>query len=167
MSEKKYLVIDQQCDGDCWEYVFDTPEEANREAANQWFYMTDRARKSYLTDNWEDIRKGRKSHLFAAIVLREWLRDDAIDEETGEIDWRQYEQCDLFPGAFDSDGARPLLSAAERWESEEGEDEYRRCSPDRLYFDLETGRWGITANLNDDPIDLVLSADGRTVEIAE
>lgn len=90
MDEKKYLSICEMVPvGDRWEWVFDTPEEANRDAKMQWDHLTDREK--------------RKNHVYAVVVKREWLSEDAVDEDTGEINWAMFDSADTFPGAFDSD----------------------------------------------------------------
>lgn len=86
---EKYLVIDEIINGDSFETVCDSAEEANREAAYQWDHLTERERK--------------QRHLYAVIVKREWLSEDAIDEDDGSIDWAMFDQADTFPGAFDSE----------------------------------------------------------------
>lgn len=86
---EKYLVIDEIINGDRFETVCDSAEEANREAAYQWEHLTARERK--------------QRHLYAVVVKREWLSEDAIDEDDGSIEWAMFDQADAFPGAFDSE----------------------------------------------------------------
>lgn len=89
MEEVKYLYIAERIPaGDQWEYVFDTPEEANKAAARAWDYLT--------------YREKQRNHVYAVVVKREWLNEDAVDEDTGEVDWCMFDQADTFPGAFDS-----------------------------------------------------------------
>lgn len=88
--EKKYIVVDEptrRC-GDEWRYVYDTAEEANSAAWRAWNYLTK--------------QEQRERHIWAGLVTHEDLDDDAIDEDTGEIDWRCWVNADTFPGAFDS-----------------------------------------------------------------
>lgn len=91
MSENaKYLCITENTKtDDSWERVFDTAEEANKAAADVWFHLT--------------AREKLVNHVYAAIVRREDLNEDAIDEETGDIDWLTFHSADTFPGAFDSE----------------------------------------------------------------
>lgn len=88
--EQKYLYVAESIpNGDRWEYVFDTPEAANKQAAIAWDYLTPAEKK--------------RNHIYACVVKREWLSEDAVDEDTGEIDWTMFDKADGFPGAFDSD----------------------------------------------------------------
>lgn len=90
MDSVKYLHICESVpSGDRWEWSYDTPEEANDAARRDWEHLTAAERK--------------RRHVYTCIVRREWLNDDAIDEETTDIDWVVFAQTDTFPGAFDSD----------------------------------------------------------------
>lgn len=88
--EKKYIVVDEPTRryGDEWRYVYDTAEEANFAAWRAWNYLTK--------------QEQRERHIWAGLVTHEYLDDDAIDEDTGKIDWRCFVWADTFPGAFDS-----------------------------------------------------------------
>lgn len=89
-AAEKYLHICESVpDGDRWEWVYDTPEGANAAARADWEHLTASEKK--------------RQHIYACIVRREWLDDDAIDEDTGEINWACFYQADTFPGAYDSD----------------------------------------------------------------
>lgn len=86
----KYLCIAENtktCDS--WEWIFDTADEANKAADDLWFHLTAREKLVH--------------HVYAVIVRREHLTDDAIDEETGDIDWLMFHSAGTFPGAFDSE----------------------------------------------------------------
>lgn len=88
--EKKYIVVDDPIGrtGDSWTDVYDTAKEANHAAWRAWNYLTK--------------QEQRERHVWAGLVTHEDLDDDAIDEDTGEIDWRCWVNADTFPGAFDS-----------------------------------------------------------------
>lgn len=87
---ERYVVIDEPkgAAGDVWTDVFETPEEANKHAEGSWEVLTKAERKN--------------RHIFAAKVTENDLADYAVNED-GVIDWECFEQCDTFPGAFDSD----------------------------------------------------------------
>ncbi len=87
-DEKKYIVVCDVDGGDSWTDVYDTAEEANEAALHDWRVLSSHDQ--------------RRQHIWAGIVSREDLGDDAIDEDTGEIDWRCWVNADTFPGAFDS-----------------------------------------------------------------
>nr|DAG36983.1 MAG TPA: hypothetical protein [Caudoviricetes sp.] len=86
----KYVVIDERNGGigDRFEEYFDTIEAANKYAINSWFYLT-------------EIEK-KKRHIFAAVIREEDLAEYAKDEESGEIDWREWISCHTTPQLFDS-----------------------------------------------------------------
>ena len=87
--ESRYIVVNDTLPyGDSWTDVYDTAEEANRAAWYDWNHLTK--------------PEQREQHIWAGLVTREDLGDDAIDEDTGEIDWRCWVNADTFPGAFDS-----------------------------------------------------------------
>lgn len=95
--DKKYIVVDEPAGGfggDVFQEIYDTPEEANAAASYGW---------EHLTRN-----EQRKRHVFAGVVTPEDLPEDAIDEDSGEIDWGAATSIDGFPGAFDSDEARTV-----------------------------------------------------------
>lgn len=64
----------------------DTAEDANREARGAWEQLSEADR--------------RNRQIFAAVVSIDDLADYA--EEDGKIDWACWENCNTFPGAFDS-----------------------------------------------------------------
>lgn len=87
-DEKKYIVVCDVDGGDSWTDVYDTAEEANEAALHDWRVLSSHDQ--------------RRQHIWAGIVSREDLVDDAIDEDTGAIDWRCWTNANTFPGAFDS-----------------------------------------------------------------
>lgn len=151
MDDIKYLAIVWDDDGDRWESVHDTPEAANHDAASKWEHLTPRERE--------------RTHVYACLVRRERLSEDAVDEDTGAIDWSLFEQADGFPGAFDSEEADSLLATAKRWGQAEVDGLPRIIHPDRVHFDLRAKRWLIAAEVNYKPIELTLAADGSTTEV--
>lgn len=86
--EKRYIVVDMPISGtgDSWTDVYGTAEEANREARGAWEQLSEADR--------------RNRQIFAAVVSIDDLADYA--EEEGKIDWACWENCNTFPGAFDS-----------------------------------------------------------------
>ena len=70
--EKRYIVVDMPISGagDSWTDVYDTAEDANREARGAWEQLS------------EEDRRNRQ--IFAAVVSIEDLTDHA--EEDGKID---------------------------------------------------------------------------------
>jgi len=93
MSElKKYVVIVQDKEGDTsydtFYGAFNTLEEANNIAKNTWLHLSARERSERVVD--------------VFTVKREWLNEDAIDED-GNIDWAGFHTADREDGAFDSE----------------------------------------------------------------
>lgn len=93
--ERKYIVVDElKHRGHSygfvarWRYVYDTPEEANAQASMRWYHLTPQERQ--------------KRHVYAGMITRNDLDDDAVDEDTGEVDWKRWNNCNTFPGALDS-----------------------------------------------------------------
>lgn len=93
--ERKYIVVDEfnyrdypHGSGDSWQYVYDTPEEANAQASMRWHHLTSQGRQ--------------KRHVYAGVITQDDLADDAVDEDTGEVDWKRWNNCNTFPGALDS-----------------------------------------------------------------
>lgn len=86
----KYIVIDEWLNGthDRFEEIFDTVDQANRYARLSWELLT----------VWEQQRR----HVFAAVIREEDLAEYAKDEESGEIDWREWVNCHTTPQLFDS-----------------------------------------------------------------
>lgn len=87
-DDQRYIVVCDVDGGDSWTDVYNTAEEANEAALHDWCSLS--------------AHDQRRQHIWAGIVSREDLGDDAIDEDTGEIDWRCWVNADNFPGAFDS-----------------------------------------------------------------
>ena len=71
--------------------MFRTPEDANREAAMQWSYLT-RAEKKHC-------------HIYACLVTEDDLDPDDVEDYglDGDKVWCGHISADGFPGAFDSD----------------------------------------------------------------
>lgn len=90
---KKYLVIDRVNDGngDQFEDVFNTLEEANKEASIQWDHLTDFEKKN--------------RHIFVGMVedTTEYLCEEAFEEDG--VDFRCFHSCHMEEGFFDSDKA--------------------------------------------------------------
>ena len=86
----KYIVVDELESGfgDCFETIHDTAEQANRFARGSWEPLT--------------AREQQRRHIFAAVIREEDLAEYAKDEETGEIDWREWINCHTTPQLFDS-----------------------------------------------------------------
>ena len=80
--EKSYIVVDMPISGtgDSWTDVYGT------EARGAWDQLSEADR--------------RNRQIFAAVVSIDDLADYA--EEDGKIDWACWENCNTFPGAFDS-----------------------------------------------------------------
>lgn len=87
-TERRYIVVDMPISGagDSWTDIYDTAEDANREARGAWEQLSEADR--------------RNRQIFAAVVSIDDLADYA--EEDGKIDWACWENCNTFPGAFDS-----------------------------------------------------------------
>lgn len=88
MNEIRYLVIDENTNGDTYTDVYTTLEEANEAATREWDHLSSSDKK--------------RSHIHVAVVRREDLADWAEDDETGEVDWTAYQQYGHPEGAFDS-----------------------------------------------------------------
>lgn len=91
MEEKKYIVVCMYPD----EYdtdVFDTLEEADKDARRKWFYLTCGNPHGYPIDKMPSV--------YVAPITRDELNGSAIDEETGAIDW-----CDWRDFSQISDGS--------------------------------------------------------------
>lgn len=90
--EKRYVVVDMPTgglSGDMFQEVYQTPEEANVAADYKWHMLTPQER--------------RRRRIMAGVVTEDMLPDDAIDEDTGAIDWELFGDFDSFPGSFDSE----------------------------------------------------------------
>lgn len=73
-------------DGDIWESVFRTLEEANSSARDQWLHLTERERKN--------------RHILVFRVDREDL--PSIASEDLPLDWKAYSAARIADGGFDS-----------------------------------------------------------------
>lgn len=90
--EKRYVVVDMPIGGlsrDINQEVYLTPEEANVAADYRWHMLTPQER--------------HRRRIMAGVVTEDMLPDDAIDEDTGAIDWDLFGDFDGFPGSFDSE----------------------------------------------------------------
>lgn len=90
--EKRYVVVDMPTgglSGDMFQYVYQTPEEANAAADYKWHMLTPQER--------------RRRRIMAGVVTKDMLPDDAVCPETGEPDWTMFSDFNDFPGAFGSD----------------------------------------------------------------
>ena len=88
--ETRYVVVDMPIrDGDWFQEVYSTAQEANEAAKYAWHMKTPQER--------------RRRHIMAGVVTKDMLPDDAIDEDTGTIDWELFGDFDSFPGSFDSE----------------------------------------------------------------
>lgn len=90
--EKRYVVVDTptgDLSGDMFQYVYQTPKEANVAADYKWHMLTPQERC--------------RRHIMAGVVTKDMLPDDAIDEDTGAINWELFGDFDSFPGSFDSE----------------------------------------------------------------
>ena len=66
--------------------VFDTLEEANKAACDQWYHMTKYDREC--------------AQVYVLVVTENDLSDWAIDDDTGEIDWTAYANADYPEGGI-------------------------------------------------------------------
>ena len=92
----------------------------------------------------------------AGVVTRDMLPEEATDEETGEVDWTLFSDCDTFPGAFDSQPAISLAAAIGTVE--------RLCKSEPLadmaadifeadaWYDPDAAAWIVPVNLEDDDL---------------
>ena len=120
---KKYIVVDQ-IGNDDYEEVFDTIEAANAFALKSWKHLTNRE------------KNGR--HIYVCAVTEKDLDDWAVDEETGEIDWRCFDRCDMTPDCFDSEEYEKQLA---REEEERFQEEQRKWDEwERSFEGDENGR---------------------------
>lgn len=74
-------------DGDIWESVFRTLEEANSSARDQWRHLTERERKN--------------RHIWVFRVDRDDLDPSRANEDL-PIDWKAYSAAGIADGGFDS-----------------------------------------------------------------
>ncbi|MBQ7344501.1 MAG: helix-turn-helix transcriptional regulator [Oscillospiraceae bacterium] len=89
--EKRYVVVDRPIsDGDWFQTVHRTAEEANEAAKTQWWYLTKTEKK--------------RRHIAAYVVTESNLDPDDVEEYGLDSDypWMSAPNMDGFPGAFDS-----------------------------------------------------------------
>lgn len=104
---KKYIVVEAKADE--FQDVFDTLDEANKFALDSWNHLTNSEK--------------RGTHIYVCFVTEKDLSEDAIDEETGEIDWICFGSCDMTPDCFDSEEYEKQLA---REEEERFQEEQRK-----------------------------------------
>lgn len=143
--EKRYVMIDMPApgtDGDIYQEVYTTAEEANAAASYKWSKLS------------ADERLGRR--IMAGVVSRDMLPDEAIDGETGEVDWSLFSDCDTFPGAFDSQPSISLAAAIGTVErlcrSEPLADMSADIFEDDAWYDPDAAAWIVPVNLEDDDL---------------
>ena len=92
---KKYIMIEENHGGDNWSKVFNTQEEANKEAVKTWDSLTTTEKK--------------KKHVFVIDVTEDDIAEDAIEEYRNggfeEFPWECWEDGGHEEGNFDSDRA--------------------------------------------------------------
>ena len=119
---KKYIVVEAKADE--FQDVFDTIDEANKFALDSWNHLTNYEKK--------------RTHIYVCFVTEEDLADDARDEETGKIDWRCFDRCDMTPDCFDSEEYEKQLA---REEEERFQEEQRKWDEwERSFEGDENGR---------------------------
>lgn len=90
-TEKRYVVVDRPLsDGDWFQTVYRTAEEANEAAKTQWWHLTKAEKK--------------RRHIAAYVVDETMLDPDDVEEYGLDSDypWMGAPNMDGFPGAFDS-----------------------------------------------------------------
>lgn len=103
----------------------------------------------------------------ATVSVDGQLSEDAVDEDTGDIDRCAFDSADGFPGAFDSRDAETLRIAAKRWEGDAcAADAHDSISLDldQIAFDLDKGHWVCPAEIDDDLGELFL--DGKKIVVS-
>lgn len=143
--DTRYVVIDMPApgtDGDIYQEVYTTAEEANAAASYKWHQLS------------AGERLGRR--IMAGVVTRDMLPEEAIDEDTGKVDWSLFGECDTFLGAFDSKPAISLPAAINTVE--------RLCKSEPLadmtadifeadaWYDPDAAAWIVPVNLEDDDL---------------
>ena len=140
--EKRYIVIDMPangCSGDIYQEVYNTPEEANAAADYKWHMLTAQER--------------RHRRIMAGVVTQDMLPDDAIDEDTGAIDWELFGDCDSFPGSFDSQPSFPLphaIAAVEKLCSANFADMTADVFDHDAWWEPMEAAWIVPVNLEND-----------------
>lgn len=143
--ETRYVVIDMPApgtDGDIYQEVYTTAEEANAAASYKWHQLS------------AGERLGRR--IMTGVVTRDMLPEEATDEETGEVDWSLFSDCATFPGAFDSQPAISLASAIGTVEqlckSESLADMSADIFEHDAWYDPDAAAWIVSATLEDDDL---------------
>lgn len=163
--EKRYVVIDMPApgtDGDIYQEVYTTAEEANAAASYKWHQLS------------AGERLGRR--IMAGVVTRDMLPEEAVDEETGEVDWSLFSDCDTFPGAFDSQPSVPLSYAIVTVRSiciVDFSDMAADVFESDAWYDPDSAAWIVPVNLEDDDLGprcgeyrFKISKDAATYELS-
>lgn len=143
--ETRYVVIDMPSpgtDGDIYQEVYTTAEEANAAASYKWHQLS------------AGERLGRR--IMAGVVSRDMLPEEATDEETGDVDWSLFGDCDTFPGAFDSKPSISLAAAIGTVErlckSEPLADMAADIFESDAWYDPDAAAWIVPVNLEDNDL---------------
>lgn len=101
-----YIVSERAMDGDgdSMEFFCDDLADANSRAQDLWYHLTKREK----TETVVEVLK---------VTLKD-LDEDAIDDETGEIDWGLYHSYNVPEGGFSS-----LVDGVDKDEDEEEDDD--------------------------------------------
>lgn len=142
--DNRYVIIDMPApgtDGDIYQEVYTTAEEANAAASYKWHMLTPQER--------------RRRHIMAGMVTQDMLPDDAIDEETGAIDWELFSDFDGFPGAFDSQPGFPLsraIATVKKMCTDEFPDMAVDVFDTDAWYDPDAAAWIVPVDLEDDDL---------------
>ena len=111
----------------------------------------------------------------AGVVSRDMLPEEAIDEETGAVDWSLFGDCDTFPGAFDSQPSVPLSYAIVTVRSiciVDFADMAADVFESDAWYDPDSAAWIVPVNLEDDDLSprcgeyhFKISKDAATYEL--
>lgn len=139
--EKRYVVIDMPANGcgDVFQEIYNTPGEANAAAASKWGMLTAQERN--------------RRHIMAGVVTQDMLPDDAIDEDSGKVDWELFSDCDSFPGSFDSQPSFPLphaIAAVEKLCAADFADMAADVFDHDAWWDPVEAAWIVPVSLEDD-----------------
>ena len=162
--DTRYVVIDMPApgtDGDIYQEVYTTAEEANAAASYKWHQLS------------AGERLGRR--IMAGVVTRDMLPEEATDEETGAVDWSLFGDCDTFPGAFDSQPSVPLSYAIVTVRSiciVDFADMAADVFESDALYDPNSAAWIVPVNLEDDDLSprcgeyhFKISKDAATYEL--
>lgn len=142
--EKRYVVVDMPAgglSGDIAQEVYLAPEEANAAAAYKWSLLSSQER--------------RHRRIMAGVVTEDMLPEDAIEEDTGAIDWELFSDCDSFPGAFDSEPCFPLahaIATVQKMCAADFPDMSTDIFDRDAWYDPDAAAWIIPVNLEDDDL---------------